>query len=245
MLVTTVCTLARMASTLAFLRSLTSPSGQAWQRRQSSPFRHPCGFQNQAQGWHSPVPWNADPRESNSAAAGCSVCSPGGPCAFSSVASSGSAAIAHAATVPMHSNTVSKCCGATLPLLPANVSVRASPRKSVTFAFLRTLSSSAGQAWQWRHSWPFRQPMGFQNHAQGLHIPEPCIAEPMDSNSGSAGICGGCAHVGFGNKGSKWMGVGATVEATRPAGSTGGLPTGNGLPVQGTAAEGGSVASIE
>mmetsp|Transcript_14657 Transcript_14657/g.32344 ORF Transcript_14657/g.32344 Transcript_14657/m.32344 type:complete len:405 (+) Transcript_14657:481-1695(+) len=41
----------------------TSPAGQRWQWRHSSPFVQPCGLQNQAQGRHSPLPWVTEPMD--------------------------------------------------------------------------------------------------------------------------------------------------------------------------------------
>jgi len=46
------------------------------------------------------------------------------------------------------------------------------------FAFFRFVIASLGQAWQWRHSDPFWQPCGFQNHAQGRHSPLACFKAP-------------------------------------------------------------------
>jgi len=51
----------RVLAFLAFLRTLISPSGQAWQCWQSTPFPQPCAFQNHAQGLQCPVPWSSDP----------------------------------------------------------------------------------------------------------------------------------------------------------------------------------------
>merc|ERR1740123_1880552 len=45
----------------AFLRALISPSGQRWQWAQSSPFRQPPCFQNQAQGRQCPLPCSTEP----------------------------------------------------------------------------------------------------------------------------------------------------------------------------------------
>lgn len=36
------------------LRRLISPAGHKWHRKHAAPFRHPCGFQNQAHGWQLP-----------------------------------------------------------------------------------------------------------------------------------------------------------------------------------------------
>mmetsp|Transcript_39719 Transcript_39719/g.105144 ORF Transcript_39719/g.105144 Transcript_39719/m.105144 type:complete len:207 (+) Transcript_39719:887-1507(+) len=51
-----------------------------------------------------------------------------------------------------------------------------------TLARFRSFNSPSGQRWQWRHSCPFRQPPGFQNQAQGLHVPEAWRADPMEAN---------------------------------------------------------------
>mmetsp|Transcript_87449 Transcript_87449/g.247972 ORF Transcript_87449/g.247972 Transcript_87449/m.247972 type:complete len:308 (+) Transcript_87449:379-1302(+) len=51
----------RRRARLYFFRAFSAPTGHMWQWAQSWPFWHPTGFQNQAQGWHSPLPWNADP----------------------------------------------------------------------------------------------------------------------------------------------------------------------------------------
>mmetsp|Transcript_2405 Transcript_2405/g.5411 ORF Transcript_2405/g.5411 Transcript_2405/m.5411 type:complete len:374 (+) Transcript_2405:364-1485(+) len=59
---------------------------------------------------------------------------------------------------------------------------------SAIFTRFLALSSPRGQRWQWRQTLPFAQPWGFQNHAQGLHLPSPCTAEPIEgSASGEEG----------------------------------------------------------
>lgn len=51
----------RNAASFSLFRLLTSPSGHKWQYLQSAAFKQLLGFQNQAHGWHVPVPCNVEP----------------------------------------------------------------------------------------------------------------------------------------------------------------------------------------
>jgi len=50
---------------------------------------------------------------------------------------------------------------------------------AATLVFLRVFNSPSGQRWQYPQLAPLWQPRGFQNQAQGLHLPVPsCSIEP-------------------------------------------------------------------
>mmetsp|Transcript_14974 Transcript_14974/g.47177 ORF Transcript_14974/g.47177 Transcript_14974/m.47177 type:complete len:210 (+) Transcript_14974:375-1004(+) len=69
---------------------------------------------------------------------------------------------------------------------PRRAGISAPMRIAVSFTFLRTLSSPSGQRWQCAQAWPFRQPLDFQNQAQGLHLPMECSAEPVEGSGVSS-----------------------------------------------------------
>mmetsp|Transcript_48051 Transcript_48051/g.150403 ORF Transcript_48051/g.150403 Transcript_48051/m.150403 type:complete len:343 (-) Transcript_48051:342-1370(-) len=52
-----------------------------------------------------------------------------------------------------------------------------------TLSCLRRFSSPGGHKWQWLQFWPFSQPFGFQNQAQGLHCPVLCQYAPRDGRA--------------------------------------------------------------
>mmetsp|Transcript_55887 Transcript_55887/g.141531 ORF Transcript_55887/g.141531 Transcript_55887/m.141531 type:complete len:214 (+) Transcript_55887:70-711(+) len=55
------------------------------------------------------------------------------------------------------------------------------------FELLCSLSSPGEQAWQCSQAWQFWQPAAFQSHAQGLHLPIACKADPFDGKPSSGG----------------------------------------------------------
>jgi len=119
----------RSATTLAFLRRFTSPSGHRWQRRHLWPLEHPCGFQNQAHGSHWPMLCSAEPSDGSPAGASSSHGGGGtspGPGAASGAAGGrgcgGSPACNRPAVAPGSSGRGAAGPGAQLP------SPRSSPR---------------------------------------------------------------------------------------------------------------------
>mmetsp|Transcript_82465 Transcript_82465/g.163696 ORF Transcript_82465/g.163696 Transcript_82465/m.163696 type:complete len:245 (+) Transcript_82465:486-1220(+) len=64
-------------------------------------------------------------------------------------------------------------------------------RMAVSLTFLRTFNSPSGQRWQCAHASPLRHPFAFHIHAQGLHLPKSCSAEPVDGSATSTGAVSG------------------------------------------------------
>ena len=133
---------------LAFFLWRISPRRQRWQWRHSSPFWQPFGFQNHAQGLHSPVP--------------CS-CAPTDMLGWRSGTSTSASASSLCPRVGDRHDVVDE--GLAAPFMAAS------------FAFFRSFTSPSGQRWQYPHSLPRWHPWGFQYQAQGLHS-VPCRREP-------------------------------------------------------------------
>ena len=49
--------------------------------------------------------------------------------------------------------------------------------------FFLAFFAPGGQKWQWPQAFPYWQPTGLWNHAQGLHVLPQCEADPMDGGS--------------------------------------------------------------
>lgn len=150
-----------------------------WQWRQFLPLWQPPCFQNQAHGRHSPTPCNTEPCDGR---IGESIGSTRGSASNGGIGMPSTGEnfkrVDVQAKVLSAATSSFKCfaCGATGS---DRVFLICGPH----FANFLDLSSPSGQIWQCRHSSPFWQPCGFQNHAQGRHLPVPsCSAEPTEGN---------------------------------------------------------------
>lgn len=179
------------ATILDFRRALCSPGAHKWQCRHKCAFSQPWGFQNHAHGLHSPRPCRAEPTESTW------VCATSfsldisaretGAVGFVAAAFGVSFAAAFATGIAAGGLAggvaESIADGGEAAVGSATfVGSAATARRAVR----RVLCSPGGQMWQWRQSWPFWQPCGFQNHAHGLHSPAPWRAEPSDKHNNDA-----------------------------------------------------------
>lgn len=183
----------RSMASLFFFRLFTSPGGHMWQCRHSSPFRHPVGFQNQAQGRQFPLPcWSLPWLASfvSVAPVGSPGGSPGGSRGLADP-SEYSRSDVDAAVEPcseVSQSAFSLAFGDMQKLLKASWTAAVSSavgfgvvkpsRMKADLAFFLVLSSSFGHKWQCMQSFPFWQEPGFQNHAQGLQVPSAWSVDP-------------------------------------------------------------------
>mmetsp|Transcript_115139 Transcript_115139/g.326197 ORF Transcript_115139/g.326197 Transcript_115139/m.326197 type:complete len:263 (+) Transcript_115139:975-1763(+) len=182
------CCCCQSTATLNFLRFWISPSGHRWQWRHSRPFSQPCGFQNQAQGLHRPVPCVVEPMDGGKP-------TPGGS------TTPGKKGLPPGGTT--RAAPASFCCwgGWAAPRWPVPLGVPPPPGcfswdSSCVFTFFLALISPSGQRWQCRHASPFPHPWGFQNHAHGRHSPVPCLADPTHGTSGIGSFLPCCSSPG-------------------------------------------------